>query len=93
MRDELYNRILMILVNQGIDAELVKSNLIVTLNDYEITSRTTEIAVVNEDDISKYLKLFLISKKDFLQHKYVEKSSFNFFPYAISVNTNSRNDL
>lgn len=53
----------MILVNQGIDAELVKSNLIVTLNEYEITSRTTEIAVVNEDDISKYLKLFLINKK------------------------------
>lgn len=63
MRDELLKKIMMILVNAGMDADKVKSNLIITLDNYEITSRCTEVSVVSEDDITKYLKMFLVSKR------------------------------
>lgn len=63
MRDRLLNDISMLLMSIGIDRELIKNRLILILDKYEITSRCTEVAVVNEDDITKYLKLFLVNKR------------------------------
>lgn len=63
MRDKLLDEIILTLVSNGLDADLVKSRLTILLNDYDITSRCTEISVVNEDDISKYIRLFLINKR------------------------------
>lgn len=62
MRDKLIEEITMLLMNAGIDVDLVKSRLILLLDNYEITQRCTEVSVVDEDDISKYIKLFLINK-------------------------------
>lgn len=55
--------ITMLLISSGIDAEVIRSRLTIILNEYEITSRNTEVAIVNEDDTTKYLRLFLISKR------------------------------
>ena len=55
--------IIMMLMSQGIEAEKVKSRLIMILDKYEIGDRCTEVSVVSEDDIAKYLKMFLINKK------------------------------
>lgn len=63
MRDELYQEILMILMQEGFDTEGVKSKLIMTLNNYEVIERTTEIIPYEGGDIEKYIKMFLISKR------------------------------
>lgn len=63
MRDKLLDEILLILIGSGIDTELVKSKLVILLNNYDIQSRCTEVAVIDEDDITKYIRLFLISKR------------------------------
>lgn len=63
MRDELMNKILCLLAEYNVDTESLKSRLFMVLNDYEIDARQTEIAVVQEDDITKYTKRFLIAKR------------------------------
>ena len=63
MRDELMSRISMALISEGFDADKVHGKLVLILNDYEIQSRCTEIAITDEDDIPKYIRLFLISKR------------------------------
>lgn len=64
MRDKLLNEIELILIGCEINPDIVKSKLIILLNDYEITERCTEVAVVtDEDDILKYIKLFLVNKR------------------------------
>lgn len=63
MRDKLLEEISMVLVSEGIEIDTVKAKLIIVLNDYEVQKRCTEVAVVSEDDISKYIRLFLISKR------------------------------
>ena len=63
MRDKLLEEISLALMSSGIDIENIKSKLVIILNNYEITSRCTEVAVVNEDDITKYVKLFLVNKR------------------------------
>lgn len=63
MRDKLMEEITMLLISSGIETDMIKSRLTIILNNYEITSRCTDVAVVNEDDITHYLKLFLISKR------------------------------
>ena len=63
MRDKLLEEIAMALVSEGIEINAVKAKLIIILNNYEIQQRCTEVAVVSEDDISKYIRLFLISKR------------------------------
>ena len=63
MRDDLLKKIIMLLVNAGVDVEPLKSSLIILLDKYEIESRCTEVAVINEDDITKFIKMFLISKR------------------------------
>nr|DAL95869.1 MAG TPA: SITE SPECIFIC RECOMBINASE XERD [Caudoviricetes sp.] len=63
MRDKLLNEIMLILMNAGFDTEEVKSRLVILLNDFDITSRCTEVAVVDEDEIEHYVKLFLVNKR------------------------------
>lgn len=63
MRNKLMEEISMVLVSEGIDINAVKAKLIIVLNNYEVQQRCTEVAVVSEDDISKYIRLFLISKR------------------------------
>ena len=63
MRDKLQNEIMLMLIGNGIDTDSIKSKLTIILNEYEIEQRQTEIAIVNEDDIPKYIRLFLINKK------------------------------
>lgn len=63
MREQLMDDIKMILINAGIDQDLVKSKLIIALSNYEITKRCTEVAVVNEDSITKYMRMFLVNKR------------------------------
>lgn len=63
MRDKLLQDVLMLLMSSGIDSTDIKSRLIIILDKYEIESRCTEVSVVNEDDITKYLRLFLINKR------------------------------
>lgn len=63
MRDKLLDEICITLMNCGVDANIIKSRLIIILDKYEVSQRCTEVAVVNEDDITKYIRLFLISKR------------------------------
>lgn len=63
MRDELMNKILCLLAEYDIDTEKLKSRLYMVLAEYEVETRHTEIAVVQEDDITKYTKRFLIAKR------------------------------
>ena len=64
MRDKLIKEIELLLISCGINTDTIKSKLFILLNNYEITERCTEVAVVtNEDDITKYLKMFLINKR------------------------------
>lgn len=63
MRDELLDKITMLLMDRGVDTNDLKSQLYLILSEYEVTRRCTEVAVVNEDDITKYIRLFLVNKK------------------------------
>lgn len=63
MRDELLRKILIALQSEGMETEKIKSKLIIAMDEYEITKRCTEVAVVNEDDVEKYIRLFLLNKR------------------------------
>ena len=63
MRDKLLEEIEMALIAAGIEPDKVKSRLIVILSNYEVQQRTTEVSVVNEDDVTKYVRLFLVNKR------------------------------
>ena len=63
MRDELLKKILIALQSEGIDSEKVKSKLIIAMDGYEVTARCTDVAVINEDDVEKYIRLFLLNKR------------------------------
>lgn len=63
MRDKLLKEIEYALISSGVDAENVRSRLIIVLDKYEVQQRCTEIAIAEEDDISKYIRLFLINKR------------------------------
>lgn len=63
MRDKLLKEIIMLLMTQDVEVESLKSRLIIILDKYEIETRCTEIVPVDENDITKYLRLFLISKR------------------------------
>ena len=63
MRDELLRKIMLALMEAGVDAEQVRSRLVIVLDQYEITQRCTEVAVVNENETEKYMRLFLVNKR------------------------------
>ena len=64
MRDKLMNDIMMLLISNAVDADALKSRLVIILDKYEVTERCTEVAVVNENDIEKYIRLFLVNKRE-----------------------------
>lgn len=61
-RSDLINEICMWLTTRGIDAREAQDMLYVISNNYEITSRSTEIAVLKEDRNDYLLKKFIIAK-------------------------------
>lgn len=63
MRTELTNELMMILTSEGIENPIIKSKFIMCLDKYEVQKRTTEIAIVEEDAIDKYIQLFLLNKR------------------------------
>lgn len=63
MREQLMKEIMIALIGEGIDTELIKSKLTIILNNYEVMPRCTEVAVMDEDDVTKYVRLFLINKR------------------------------
>ncbi len=63
MRDELMDKVLNLMTVYGIPIEEVKSKLFLIMNPYEITARTTEVAVVNDESADKYINLFLLNKR------------------------------
>lgn len=62
MKDEVIEKILMMLQREGIDLQDMQANLRIILNDYEITARETALAVRNEDKNRWYLQKFIIAK-------------------------------
>lgn len=63
MRDKLMREIITVLIDENVDTEKIKSRLVILLDKYEVEQRCTEISVVNENDISKYIRLFLVNKR------------------------------
>ena len=63
MRDELMNKIINLMMIYGIPVEEVRSRLFLIMEPYEITARTTEVAVVNDESVEKYVNMFLLNKR------------------------------
>lgn len=63
MRNKLLSEIMNALSGSGIDEYRAKSKLVMILDRYEIEERCTEVAVVDENEIEKYIKMFLINKR------------------------------
>lgn len=64
MREDLANKICIYIGSRQPEETLIetKSRLYMLLNDYEITSRTTEIALLREDRNDELLKRFVVAK-------------------------------
>lgn len=65
MREELINKILMIMQSENIGTEAINeihNELVILFNDYEVQERETAVAVRNEDINIRCLKKFLIAK-------------------------------
>ena len=60
-REELYQELSLLLLEQGCTAE-IKDRLYILLSAYEITLRTTEIALLEEDRNEYLLKKFIVAK-------------------------------
>lgn len=61
-RQDLYERIMIILMSEGIETENISLKIQVALGKYEIENRTTEIALLQEDRNEFLLKKFIIGK-------------------------------
>lgn len=62
MRDELLNRIVMCVSSGGKDISDLKMELVMILNDYEVTRRETELAIFEGDKNRQLVQSFLMSK-------------------------------
>lgn len=62
MRKQLAEQLTEVLLANGINSQEIHNDLIIVLNDYEITARETALAIRNEDKNAWYLKKFLIAK-------------------------------
>lgn len=62
-RENLVNNICIRLGEYGIDLQQLKNILYMAMHDYEITNRSTEVAVLNADKNEEMLKRFIIAKK------------------------------
>lgn len=61
-RQNLINRICMHFSKRVDDLEMLRSELYITLNDYEITNRCTELAETGQECLENVLKRFLVAK-------------------------------
>lgn len=62
-RTELYEKIISICMRKNMeDMDSIRNELYIILNDFEIASRTTEVALLSEDRNEYLLKKFIISK-------------------------------
>lgn len=62
MRQQLAEQLMAVLLANGINNPDIQNDLIIVLNDYEITARETALAIRNEDKNAWYLKKFLVAK-------------------------------
>jgi site-specific recombinase XerD len=62
MKEELINKILLMLAAQGIDVPNLEARLYSLMNDYEVSLKETAIAIRSEDRNSYLLKTFLAAK-------------------------------
>lgn len=63
MRDKLLKELEYSLITLGIDPEIIRSNFVMILNNYEVQKRCTEIAIPDESAVEKYIKMFLVNKR------------------------------
>lgn len=63
MRDELIENLIMWAVRKGLDPAEAQLDFYMLLNDVEVTSRSTEVAILEEDRNEYLLKKFLIAKR------------------------------
>lgn len=61
-REELYDRLCFMCINAGYELDQIKDSLYIILADYEITDRSTEIALLKEDRNEELVKRFLVAK-------------------------------
>ena len=61
-RQDLINDILNECISNGIDVDPIKNSIWIICDKYEITNRTTEVAVLDEDYNDNLIKKFLICK-------------------------------
>ena len=62
MRQQLTEQITAVLLANGITDQGIQNDIVIILNDYEVTARETALATRNEDKNAWYLKKFLIAK-------------------------------
>ena len=62
VKEEVIDKILMLLMQEGIDVSNLKNPLYVALNDYEIMKKTTALAIRDEDRNIYCLQKFIIAK-------------------------------
>lgn len=62
MKDELIERIMFMLQRHRVSDTDIQSELIIILNDYEVTTRETTLAIRNDDKNEYLLKKFIITK-------------------------------
>ena len=62
-RERLINEICMKLSVPGMDIQEMKNSLYMIMNGYEITTRSTEVAILKEDRNEALLKQFIVAKK------------------------------
>lgn len=62
-RDDLMIKLQQILADYDIPPDDLRSRLYIALEPYEITERSTELVVADEESIEKYVRRFLISKR------------------------------
>lgn len=58
MRDELIENLIMWAVRKGLDPAEAQLDFCILLNDVEVTSRSTEVAILEEDRNEYLLKNF-----------------------------------
>lgn len=62
MKEELINRIVQLLICEGIDGYEFKNKLYILLNDYQISKPTTEIALPIKEENESLFQKFLLAK-------------------------------
>lgn len=62
MREELVQKLMLILQKYDVDTQDISNRFYIAMNDYDITSRETRITVRHEDKNNMFLQKFLIAK-------------------------------